>query len=205
MSHKTLRWNSSFWWIAGDCLGFRRATAISPSTNKTYAFAADLRYDNSFILSYEEQLQVFTSKGFCLWDVVQSCQRSGSLDQDIKREVPNDLRGFVLKHPSIRRIVLANGGSGSKFFVKHFRDWLQSGELVPGNDADSQTAFGKACRLDGLEDVMESRVDSRRSLISALAVSPAAARWTYQQKRDFWDEHVYKPGLQDLNNCDSSI
>jgi hypothetical protein len=36
-----------------------------------------------------------------------------------------------------------------------------------------------------------------------LTVSPAAARHSYSEKRDFWDEHVYRPGLALLNEAQS--
>jgi hypothetical protein len=159
-----------------------------------------LEHDN--ILSYQEQLKVFTSRGFCLWDIVQSCHRPGSLDQDIKDEVPNDIRAFVHAQPSIRRIVLANGASGCKFFVKHFQEWLvESGELYPANHELSLKAFGKLCRASSASG---KPVERRIELVCALAVSPAAARWTYQEKRDFWKEYVYAPGLKDLEEIHSA-
>ena len=37
--------------------------------------------------------------------------------------------------------------------------------------------------------------DCHITLVSALSVSPAAARYSYTDKRDAWDEHVYGPGL----------
>ncbi|GKZ01028.1 hypothetical protein MPSEU_001054200 [Mayamaea pseudoterrestris] len=185
---------NAFWWIVGDCLGFRRKEAVSPSSNKPYAFAAHLRHET--IIPYSEQLERFVAKGFCLWDVVQSCERPGSLDQDIRKEIPNDIQTFVQAHPSIRRIVFANGSTGCKLFVKHFREWLASGELVPLQHEGSINVFGKYCSAGNDND----RVEQQRkvALVCALAVSPAATRWTYEQKRNFWDQYVYGPGLDDF-------
>jgi G:T/U-mismatch repair DNA glycosylase len=145
------------------------------------------------------------AEGFCVWDVVQSCQRPGSLDSDIKEEVPNDIRGFCQQHESIRRIVLANGGTGSTMFVKHFRDWFQSGELASADHEQSQKAFGRAVAKgrsasDGQAIVPPSRTIT---LVSALSVSPAAATYSYETKRDFWEEHVYRPGLADAWNAEN--
>jgi G:T/U-mismatch repair DNA glycosylase len=199
---------NAFWWIAGDCLGFRRATAVSPSSGKPYKFADDLRYkDESDIIPYEKQIETLAMKGFAMWDVVGSCERPGSLDQDIRNEKPNDIRGFCQQHAStLRRIVLANGGTSSTLFTKHFRDWLESGELqaLEGHDA-SEKAFGKAIlkgegkrKKQGGESVTEADSNTHKiALISALPVSPAAARYTYAEKRDFWETNVYKPGLDD--------
>lgn len=182
---------SAFWWIAGDCLGFRRARGVSPSSGKPYRFTTFLRHNNT--IPYKEQVKRFCEKGFALWDVVRSCHRPGSLDSDISRDVPNDIQGFCRQHTSVRRIVLANGASGSKFFAKHFRGWLDSGELVPNSDPYSQAAFSKWCTNEDDEEESSRRI----VLVSALAVSPAAASYSYEEKRDFWETHVYAPGLRD--------
>ena len=206
---------NAFWWIAGDCLGFRRDSGISPSTGKPYQFTSFLRHNN--ILSYEEQVRCFVQKGFCLWDVVASCQRPGSsLDQDIREEVPNRIREFCQQQqPSIQRIVLANGGTSATLMKKHFRDWFLSGELVAGSNPESQKQFGsliakanndnnnnksvsnKNKNNNDEEEEEESQCHQRQKIeiISAISVSPAAAKFTYEQKRDFWEEFVYKPGL----------
>lgn len=190
---------NAFWWIAGDCLGFRRGSAVSTSSGKPYAFAHELRYGSEFILPYQEQVDRLLSHGFCLWDVVGSCHRPGSLDQDIQNEVPNDIRGVCQQYPSIRRIVLANGGTGSKFFIKHHQEWMATGELVCADNEPSRKAFEKALhkatkRSSHMQPTNSTTPDSHRtiSLISAIAVSPAAARWTYAEKRDFWEQHVYQ-------------
>jgi G:T/U-mismatch repair DNA glycosylase len=187
---------SAFWWIAGDCFGFRRNEGIK-TNGEPFQFASKLRYQQP-ILSYTQQLEIFCQQGFCLWDVIASCERKGSLDQAIQDERPNNVRGFCLQHPSIQRIVLANGTTGSKFFVKHNREWLQSGELVAADDEWSQKAFAKACRCQG-------HIDPHITLVSALSVSPAAARYSYEQKRSFWEEHVYASGQKELERAISNL
>jgi len=188
---------SAFWWIAGDCVGFRRASGVSRSSGKAYKFTPSLRYDESHIIPYEEQIQLLVSKGFCLWDVVGSCERPGSLDQDIRDEAPNDIRGLCKQFPSIRRIVFANGGTGSQMFVKHFKSWLASGELQAADHEQSQKAFGRALAKTSSDNRNER---PRITLISAISVSPAAAKYSYNEKRDFWDEYVYRPGLLDFES-----
>jgi G:T/U-mismatch repair DNA glycosylase len=135
-----------------------------------------------------------------MWDIIQSCEREGSLDQNIQAEVPNDIRGFCEQHTSIRRIVLANGGTGSTLFVKHFRDWFEkTGELVAADHVQSQKAFNHAIAKGNKATHLIARDPTCRTitLISAVSVSPAAARYSYQEKRDFWEEYVYRPGLAD--------
>jgi hypoxanthine-DNA glycosylase len=208
---------SAFWWIAGDALGFRRASGISPSTHQPFKFTTALQFDN--VLPYEQQLELFCSKGFALWDVLKSCQRKGSLDSDIHNDIPNEIDKFCQEHPTIRRIVLANGGSSCVFFKRHFKGWLDSGHVVPGaNDASQQalrkwavstatatkytTTPSSSSRKKKSHPQTRNEVETatkphRIEIISALAVSPAAARYTYEEKRDFWVKHVYAPGLND--------
>jgi hypothetical protein len=83
---------------------------------------------------------------------------------------------------------LANGTTAGSFFRKHFKEWLQSGELQAAEDAVSQKVLGKACRsVPG--------VTPRLTIVVAKSVSPAAAKFPYAEKRDFWEEHVFQPGL----------
>lgn len=190
---------SAFWWICGDCLGFRRGNGISPSTGKPYAFTSALRHDN--VLPYEEQVESLCRNGFALWDLVKSCKREGSLDADIHQEEPNKIQEFCQEHPNIRRIVFANGGGACTIFKKHFKEWLDSGQLVPGANDESQRAF-KKWTPDSNRTTCDHN-SNQIECISALAVSPAAAKYTYEQKRDFWDKYVYSPGLADHESLKS--
>jgi hypoxanthine-DNA glycosylase len=194
---------SAFWWIAGDCLGFRRDLAISPVTGKAYQFASELWYGPEYVLSYEDQVKTLVSKGFALWDVVHSCQRKGSLDQDIRNEQPNAIRLFCQQHPQIRRIVLANGQLACRLFRKHFEDWLLSEELAILDHPISQKAFASILKKKrqgaAAKDTVTREFNQGQpiTVICALSVSPAAASLTYATKRAFWNEYVYQPGLAD--------
>ena len=56
--------------------------------------------------------------GLALWDVLQACERSGSLDQNIRKEIPNDLPGLLFIHPNIRTLAF----NGDKAF-RMFKHW----------------------------------------------------------------------------------
>jgi G:T/U-mismatch repair DNA glycosylase len=182
--------NNAFWWIAGDCLGFRRALGLKADGTPS-VIAQQVRHDESMIIAYNQQLEVLASKGFALWDLVQSCKRPGSLDQDITDEVPNAIREFCQEHPTIRRIVLCNGREQAKLFKKHFGGWLMSGELQRAPDEISQKEWANVFKKD--VSIAKDAID----VVVAMGVSPAAARFTYSMKRDFWEQHVYGPGLED--------
>eukprot|EP00751_Fragilariopsis_kerguelensis_P030810 CAMPEP_0170915004 /NCGR_PEP_ID=MMETSP0735-20130129/5938_1 /TAXON_ID=186038 /ORGANISM="Fragilariopsis kerguelensis, Strain L26-C5" /LENGTH=376 /DNA_ID=CAMNT_0011312827 /DNA_START=56 /DNA_END=1186 /DNA_ORIENTATION=- len=185
---------NAFWWIAGDCLGFRRASGISPSSGKPYKFASDIIHGEDKIISYEEQLEVMTSKGFGMWDLLGSCERKGSLDNDIKQEKPNAIREFCKEHPTIKRIIMANGAKQCTFFSKYFEDWWLSGELKPGDSDLSRKAFKKwSKKTNGFKD-------ARIEICCMPGVSPAAASIPYTTKRDTFRIVCYEPGLSDYRH-----
>lgn len=74
-------------------------------------------------LPYEDRLARLREHGVALWDVLQCCEREGSLDSRILRPVPNDLRALLSQCPGIRRI-FCNGGASAGFFRKFFPELL---------------------------------------------------------------------------------
>jgi double-stranded uracil-DNA glycosylase len=67
---------------------------------------------------YAERLSRLEHAGFALWDVIGSCEREGSLDQDIHAELPNPLAEYIGLRPTIERVAL-NGGKAAASFVAH--------------------------------------------------------------------------------------
>jgi len=70
-------------------------------------------------LPYAERTRLLVARGIALWDVLQSCDREGSLDSDIvgASARPNDFTRFFASH---RRIgtVLCNGGTSFQKFER---------------------------------------------------------------------------------------
>ena len=62
-----------------------------------------------------------------LWDVLESCEREGSLDARIVAgsERPNDIVGFLQRHRQVRAIAL-NGGKAAQ----SFRRWIAADSNV---------------------------------------------------------------------------
>ncbi len=52
-----------------------------------------------------------------LWDVIHSCDITGSSDSSIKNVVANDL-SIILEHSSIRKIFV-NGKTAEKYYIKY--------------------------------------------------------------------------------------
>lgn len=70
--------------------------------------------------NYSTKTQALKTAGIALWDVLQSCQRQGSLDNKIKAdtEQPNNFSIFFQQHKSIRHI-LFNGAKAEACFKKY--------------------------------------------------------------------------------------
>jgi hypoxanthine-DNA glycosylase len=74
---------------------------------------------------YEQRIDFLNRAGIALWDVLQSCERAGSLDASIRREtqVVNDFPEFLAAHPEIRRIYF-NGTHAEQTFRRYVRPLL---------------------------------------------------------------------------------
>ena len=76
-------------------------------------------------LPYQERLQCLTDHGIAIWDVLESCSRTGSSDSSIGDAMPNNIRRFLAEHPSIRCIAL-NGKTGAgHWFRRYFSEMTE--------------------------------------------------------------------------------
>ncbi len=86
-------------------------------------------------LEYRERALILQQAGIALWDVLYSCERSGSLDSKIESSsiTINDFNTFFNSHPMIRAIVF-NGAKAEQEFKKRVvpvsADLLASKELL---------------------------------------------------------------------------
>ncbi|MEK3884116.1 DNA-deoxyinosine glycosylase [Paenibacillus sp. PL2-23] len=68
---------------------------------------------------YEQRIRFAREHRLALWDVIASCEREGSLDVNIKGEVPNDIPGLLSEYPGIRCIAF-NGSKACDTFRRAF-------------------------------------------------------------------------------------
>ncbi|MTI66026.1 MAG: DNA-deoxyinosine glycosylase [Firmicutes bacterium] len=90
-----------------------------------YAFKRNQFWDIIYKLFEKEKDNDYESKkifllkhNIALWDVLINCKREGSLDSNIKNEVPNDFECFLDKYYNIKYIFF-NGTKSQKLFKKH--------------------------------------------------------------------------------------
>lgn len=81
-------------------------------------------------LPYAERTRRLCAAGVAVWDVLQHCERPGSLDSAIRRdsEVPNDLAALFARQPQLR-LIATNGGKARAALRRH----LLATDGLPGN------------------------------------------------------------------------
>lgn len=75
-------------------------------------------FDKEIATDYQEKIKLLKQNKIALWDVLEACERNGSLDSAIKKEVANDFESFLKKHPNIKHIYF-NGQKAASFFKKY--------------------------------------------------------------------------------------
>lgn len=76
-------------------------------------------YEEALPTSIEEKKRLLLHYGVAVWDVIESCEITGSADSSIRNVVPNDI-SFLLNQVDIQSI-FANGGTAYQLYQKHIR------------------------------------------------------------------------------------
>ena len=74
-------------------------------------------FDESVPESIEEKKSLLLNNGVAVWDVIKSCEISGSADSSIKNAVPNDIN-FIINESKINRI-FTNGKKADELYRKY--------------------------------------------------------------------------------------
>lgn len=69
--------------------------------------------DEEFTEDYDQRIQTLKKHHIALWDVIDSCERRGSLDSEIKNEEANQIGELLENYPNIKAI-FCNGGKSYK-------------------------------------------------------------------------------------------
>lgn len=82
-------------------------------------------FETPYDEDYDRRVAFLLRHHIALWDVIQSCQRQGSLDANIKQPVINDFPRFFAEHPRITRVYF-NGRKAYTLFKQHVGLSLQT-------------------------------------------------------------------------------
>lgn len=110
---------------------------ISLQTNQYYAHPRNAFwrimgsiFGFSAELPYAARIEALTESGVAVWDVLQACVRSGSLDSSIEAgsRVPNQFQPFFNSHPKIETVGF-NGAEAQKSFTRYVLPTINSKSL----------------------------------------------------------------------------
>ncbi len=91
-------------------------------------------------LSVADKKQMLLTNRIALWDVIASCEITGSADSSIKNAVPNDLR-LILNTAPIQRIFV-NGKTAEKYYNKYIRDKICREAVCLPSTSPANAAWG---------------------------------------------------------------
>lgn len=73
--------------------------------------------NEEFTENYPERVALLTRHHIAIWDVIDSCERKGSLDSEIKNEEANQIAELLEEYPNVKA-VFCNGGKSYKNLQK---------------------------------------------------------------------------------------
>ena len=115
--------------ILGTMLGaesLRRREYYAHGRNAFWGFMGQLGVEGR---SYSARCAQLRKRGIAVWDVLASCERKGSSDSKIRSPKPNDIAGFVRRHPELR-LVAFNGKKAEDLFWRLCDDLPEGVEAV---------------------------------------------------------------------------
>lgn len=74
-------------------------------------------FNKEFSEDYETRINLLQENHIALWDVIESCERKGSRDTEIKDEIDNNIPKLIENHPNIQTI-FCNGQKSYKNLLK---------------------------------------------------------------------------------------
>ena len=74
-------------------------------------------FEEDFTADYQKRTEIIRKNNIALWDVIDTCEREGSLDTKIRNEEHNDILKILREHPNIKA-VFCNGQKSFKNLKK---------------------------------------------------------------------------------------
>ena len=115
----------------------------------------------SLPVTVEEKRQMLLSHGIAVWDVIASCEITGSSDSSIEQVVPNDI-GKILRDASIRSIY-TNGGKAYELYRKFCQETVER-EAIKVSLHQSGQCLLQPASPDGMLEVYKRSVKMRGNI-----------------------------------------
>ena len=84
--------------------------------NKFWKIICEI-FNEDFTTDYSERIKILEKHHISIWDVIDTCERKGSLDSEIRNEEANDIQQLLQNYPSIKAI-FCNGQKSFKNLQK---------------------------------------------------------------------------------------
>jgi hypoxanthine-DNA glycosylase len=96
-------------------------------------------------VTIEEKKHLLLDNGIAVWDVIHSCEISGSADSSIKNAVPNEI-SFILENSNIKQIY-TNGKKADSLYKKYIEKsvGIEAVCLPSTSPANAAWSFEKLC------------------------------------------------------------
>jgi len=72
-------------------------------------------YNTAPKTDYNDKIQFLYEHNIALWDVLQYCEREGSLDSRIKNEVANNFESFYAEYPGIKKVFFSSKNAAAYY------------------------------------------------------------------------------------------
>jgi TDG/mug DNA glycosylase family protein len=108
--------------------------------NQFWSLLSSLLDEPLRTLAYEDRLQRLLARGIGLWDVLDACQREGSLDSAIRHPRANDFGALKTRCPRLVRICF-NGKTSGKFEPRFAAAGFETLVLPSSSPANMQLSF----------------------------------------------------------------
>jgi hypoxanthine-DNA glycosylase len=104
--------------------------------------------NNALPKTYLEKKDLLLKYKIGIWDLLDKANRKGSLDNAIRGQEPNDLDGFIDKHPHLK-VIAFNGKTAKALFGKYFnkRESIRYVCLPSTSPANTNIGFDNICAL----------------------------------------------------------
>ena len=75
----------------------------------------DWKIDEVVSADYSTKVKLLQTNNIAVWDVLQFCNRSGSLDKEIINQIHNDFKDFFQNYPKIKTVFFQREKGGRVF------------------------------------------------------------------------------------------
>lgn len=108
----------------------------------------------------EEKREMLLRNGIALWDVIASCEVTGSSDASIKNAQPNDL-SKILRETQVARI-FTNGKTAHKLYVRYFAEKISLPEAVLPSTSPANAAWNLERLVEAWREIRISSLTNEK-------------------------------------------